>query len=371
MPPDSQRPSSQRPSLSIVTPVFDTPAAYIVALADALEGIADGGDVEWIVVDDGSTDPSTCTALAALQDRQGVRVVANAASRGAAGARNFGVRETRADWLYFIDADDLPVPGALDTMRALLAANPQVRWLSGDFVDFDGEVPSSDMATSFGAQATIRHWPDAANRLVTETWVNQGSYLIARELFSGVGGFDTAFVIGEDWLMWMRLAVREELYFVDMPVLWRRRGHASTMSGPLSLSDAIVRPYLTARRDPQFRAQRRFLCWQGATRRSEGQVRRRASRCWRRAGPYAVPGIGWTCSRLRSVAAWIKSATPPHRPPSQRGSYFSYACCQLNVAPTRRRSRRTWRSVSVGLNNASSITWASALASSILERYGK
>ncbi|MCP5422970.1 MAG: glycosyltransferase [Chromatiaceae bacterium] len=261
MPPDSQRPSSQRPSLSIVTPVFDTPAAYIVALADALEGIADGGDVEWIVVDDGSTDPSTCTALAALQDRQGVRVVANAASRGAAGARNFGVRETRADWLYFIDADDLPVPGALDTMRALLAANPQVRWLSGDFVDFDGEVPSSDMATSFGAQATIRHWPDAANRLVTETWVNQGSYLIARELFSGVGGFDTAFVIGEDWLMWMRLAVREELYFVDMPVLWRRRGHASTMSGPLSLSDAIVRPYLTARRDPQFRAQRRFLRW--------------------------------------------------------------------------------------------------------------
>lgn len=255
---DTENPHSK---MTIITPVFDTPAAYLDALCATLSPIVDGDTTQWLLVDDGSTRTGTCAALATLEGRPGVSVIRNAGRKGAAGARNFGARTSESDWLYFIDADDLPVVSNLQLLRTVVESRPDIGWLSGDFEQFEEAAPAPPDPAIEQTGPIVTHWADAAARLVFETWVNQGSYIIRRELFFAAGGFDERFEIGEDWLLWMRLAADGKLFYLPRVVYWQRRGHASTMSGPLSLSDAIVRPYLAARREARFAGYRKPLRW--------------------------------------------------------------------------------------------------------------
>lgn len=82
---------------------------------------------EIIIVDDGSTDgtPGVVAALGA-----GVRAVRQPQS-GAAAARNRGAALAGAEWLAFLDADDVWLPGKLEVQLAWLRDHPRTDVLFG------------------------------------------------------------------------------------------------------------------------------------------------------------------------------------------------------------------------------------------------
>ena len=55
---------------------------------------------------------------------QGVRVARHKENRGVGPARQTGLRETSAPYVFPLDADDLAVPGALAAMAERLDADP-------------------------------------------------------------------------------------------------------------------------------------------------------------------------------------------------------------------------------------------------------
>ena len=254
---------SEHKRLSIITPVYNTMPEYLQALARSLGDAVGDVAVEWLLIDDGSESVGTLDCLRMLAREPHVRLERNARADGAAGARNHGASIAAARRLMFLDSDDLLEPGSVEKLFSCMEQNPRVRWLAGDFKQFHEQPPLVDKAVrsdSAGVTAPV-HWPDAVNRLVFETLFNQGSYIVDRDLFWEAGGFDEKFQIGEDWLLWMRVAIRGELYRCPTMVLWQRRGHRSIMSGVLTDTAEIVAPYLAARRDPQFSDQRRLLRW--------------------------------------------------------------------------------------------------------------
>ncbi len=109
-----------QPLVSVVIPTFNRAAFLPSAVRSALEQTL--REIEVIIVDDGSTDatPEVCRALAEADPR--VRLVRQA-NRGLAAARNAGLAAATADWVAFLDDDDLWVPEALATMRALTGRN--------------------------------------------------------------------------------------------------------------------------------------------------------------------------------------------------------------------------------------------------------
>src|SRR5215510_11955204 len=70
-----------------------------------------GSDVEVIVVDDASQDEtaSVCRGL------EGIKYVRLDRNQGVAGARNVGILLSSADFIAFLDDDDLRLSGSLDT----------------------------------------------------------------------------------------------------------------------------------------------------------------------------------------------------------------------------------------------------------------
>src|SRR4051794_452134 len=112
--------SADRGSVAVVIPCHDDGATLEEAVASVLEQ-----DVaaEIIVVDDGSTDPSTHAVLDRVA-ASGVRVLRQE-NGGPAPARMAGLRATDAEYALPLDADDRLLPGALRTLRTELERNPR------------------------------------------------------------------------------------------------------------------------------------------------------------------------------------------------------------------------------------------------------
>ena len=95
------------PRLSIIVPTYKHDASSLITSLAELPG-ADA--VEIIVYDDGGCDPILLARLegAAQKAEMPVRIVASAANRGRAGARNRAIAHGRAEWMVLLDADMAP-----------------------------------------------------------------------------------------------------------------------------------------------------------------------------------------------------------------------------------------------------------------------
>ena len=110
--------------LSVMIPVYNA-ARYLKQCMDSLqEPYRD--DIEFIFVDDGSTDGSgeMCEAYAKHDSR--IRVI-HQKNAGPSEARNRGEAEARGKYLFFVDSDDMLTEGALgEIMNILYEKSPDV-----------------------------------------------------------------------------------------------------------------------------------------------------------------------------------------------------------------------------------------------------
>jgi len=184
-----------------------------------------GGPPHVVVVDDGSTDPTTATVLARLpaevdvvrQQNQGVSV-----------ARNAGLARATTPFVLGLDADDRLASGALALLRDALLENPQAGYaygLSRFFGDWEG---------------ILRFPPYDPYRLLYRHIVGL-SALMRREVFEATGGYDTSFTNYGDWEFWIHALARGwPGVEVDTVTLDYRR-HGSSMWDRRKYRDAFAR----------------------------------------------------------------------------------------------------------------------------------
>src|SRR4051812_4583959 len=90
------------PSVSVVLPTYNRASVLQRSIKSVLA--QSFGDLELIVVDDGSTENIRSVASAFRDPR--VIYIRIHHSRGAGAARNEGIRRARAEWIAFQDSDD-------------------------------------------------------------------------------------------------------------------------------------------------------------------------------------------------------------------------------------------------------------------------
>ena len=179
--------------VSVITPAYNS-GAVLDETAEAVFGQSLQA-WEWIIVDDGSTDPDCLTRLEALAARDArVRMTQLSANQGPAGARNVALQQARGRYVFFVDDDDLIEPTTLEKLVWFLEAYPQLHMTKGSTVHF-GAYRYHDK-TSFQAGNLFLHHDPITPRA-----------LVRREALLAVGGFDETLVHGmEDWDLWLKLA---------------------------------------------------------------------------------------------------------------------------------------------------------------------
>jgi glycosyltransferase involved in cell wall biosynthesis len=200
------------PSISVVVPVFDA-APY---LSDALKSVKgqDLVDYEVLVIDDASTDGSA--QIASTFD--GVRVFRHGENRGAAAARNTGIRLARGRLIAFLDADDRWRPTKLRIQTDYLSRH----------LDIDYSVT---MMQDFLEPGTSRPPWLKADALQRPTLGLLPSTLMVRsEVFGEIGLFDPRREIHEDTDWFARCERAGIARGIIDHVLLDRRVHARNLS---------------------------------------------------------------------------------------------------------------------------------------------
>ena len=145
-------------TVAVIIPAHDA-AAFLPAALDSVFAQTRPPD-EVILVDDGSTD-DTEAVVRSHSHAARIRYLRQEHA-GVAAARNAGLREARAEWIAFLDADDLWLPHRIEAGLELAARRPDVRWCAGAFVE--RKVNGLEMVRGLAPPAA-RAFPTASSRI--------------------------------------------------------------------------------------------------------------------------------------------------------------------------------------------------------------
>lgn len=209
-----------RKLLSVVTISFNQ-AAFLRACIDSVLA-QKSDDIEYIVVDPGSTDGSR--EIIAEYGNQ-IDLVVSDKDGGAAEGLNNGFARASGDVLYYLNSDDTVLPGAFSEALEILQMHPMVDVVAGSGVLIDmfgmpirkiGSDPISRRRLSYGSGILI-----------------QPSTFIRRKAFEKVGGFNPENKSNWDGELVVDL-FRAGAHFLIVENLWgcyRLHGESITSSG--------------------------------------------------------------------------------------------------------------------------------------------
>jgi glycosyltransferase involved in cell wall biosynthesis len=227
--------------VTVVIPAYNEAARIGAAIACAREQSL--APAEILVVDDGSIDGTGELARAA-----GARVV-HKANGGLSSARNAGLREARAPWVAFLDADDRWWPDKLERVRSAHAAAPETNLIFSDYrVVYDGTRalgPALAAIPQYRSVARRRVAADAVvlerdsllaalvvgNFLLTSTLVVRRDFVLRHDLFYDESLPSTAeYHVSEDIEWFLRAALCSDALLVER-ILCDYNRHTGNMSG--------------------------------------------------------------------------------------------------------------------------------------------
>ncbi len=199
------------PAVSVLMAVHDGAPWVADAVRSVLAQTA--GDLELIVVDDGSTD-ATPALLAAVDDRR-LRV-ATRPHAGLTRSLNEASALARAPLVARLDADDLALPERLARQRAFLDAHPDVGLLGTGARELDPAGREVAGVAPPQGDAAIRRALIRRNPFV------HSSVMLRREVLGRAGGYDERLPVAQDYDLWMRLADLTRLANLPEPLVVRR-----------------------------------------------------------------------------------------------------------------------------------------------------
>jgi glycosyltransferase involved in cell wall biosynthesis len=184
-------------------------------------------DVDVLVVDDGSTDDTQ-----EVLKRYGARIrVVRQENGGRSAARNRAVREARTPYISFLDSDDRWLPDKLARHVPVLDGDVRLGMVHGHVDVVDGEGSAL-------AEETERHhllFAEAHRNGVTYSGYAFdcrcfSSAITARvEAIEDVGLYDPALLL-DDYDLYLRLALRWRIVFLDLPPVAVYRLHEGQMT---------------------------------------------------------------------------------------------------------------------------------------------
>lgn len=257
--------------ISVICPVYDTPPPLLAAAARSVldqAGPASGVSVQLILVDDASPSLATGAALAALAaaDRR-VLLLRNPRNAGPASARNRGLEVAGGDWIGFLDADDLWLPGHLGRL-ADATARPDAAWIGAGhgLLGPNGQVEAAPRLPEEGGDSLapgLRLYQGApfTRLMLSNFWMHLGAMLVRRDLIQRIGGFTEGLSFGEDVLLMARLSTLAPLHYLAAEGYAWRRGRPSLTSSATRLRFSALGAHDAAARDPLLRDFRREIRW--------------------------------------------------------------------------------------------------------------
>ncbi|MGH2760933.1 MAG: glycosyltransferase family 2 protein [Actinomycetota bacterium] len=315
--PDSS--GADRPRVDVAVVTWNTAGVTPQALRDLLDS-DQGCDVRLLVRDNASSD-GTAEAVASLVPE--AEIDAGAANLGFAGGVNTLIARTDAPWLFLLNPDAWPLPGAIGALVRAAEAHPRAAAVVPRLEHPDGALqhsthpfPSLRVAATLAfsgnritderADSLLLEGTWAHDRARTVDWAHAAAWLIRREALDEVGGLEERFFMYAEDLEWCWRATRLgwEIWFEPDAVV----RHIHNVSGRRRYGGKRERAHLHS-----------------------------ALRFYRRAHGLAPATAWWTLNVAGALVRWSEAARRGER---QRARRWRRYAADVLVAPLARDVRR-------------------------------
>ncbi|MBB6123744.1 glycosyltransferase involved in cell wall biosynthesis [Sphingobium subterraneum] len=221
------------PTFSIITTVYDTASKFLFELADSIEAqLFD--DFEWVILDNGSNDLETRSAICAIADRDPrFRLFRVEHNLHIIGGNRYVFERANGHYIVPIDSDDLLYPDSLaliaDVLRRNTAKLPVLIYSDEQKVDEQGEPLELIWRLNYSMSQAMQTAP-AAHLLVFERAAGEKVDVYSDDYARG----------SHDWDTLLRLT-ENGADVVHVPeVLYGWRVHAQSTASHTTAKDYIV-----------------------------------------------------------------------------------------------------------------------------------
>lgn len=188
---------SSLPLVSVLMTVFNA-EDYLVS---SIESICEQTlrDLEFIIVDDASTDHSLEIAEAYAARDHRIRVISNSVNKGQTHCLNQGLHEARGRWIARQDADDLSLPQRLEKQIAIVTQYPQMALIGscGYMID---DAQALVGLLDVPLRQEVIYWSSPLLNPFLHTAV-----LFNADVVRFLGGYDPTYRIAQDYDLWCRI----------------------------------------------------------------------------------------------------------------------------------------------------------------------
>lgn len=204
--------------VSIIIPCHNRATIVPRALRSVVEQTFQ--DWECLLIDDGSTD---CLASIGLKDSRLKLIRQDHA--GVSSARNHGIRESRYDWICFLDSDDEWHPEKLFH---------QIHWHLNHPSILFSQTLEQWIRNNRRVNPARKHLKKSGwifKESLSLCLISPSAVMIHRSLLDEIGFFDETLPACEDYDLWLRLLVRTSVGLIEKELVTRYGGHPDQLSG--------------------------------------------------------------------------------------------------------------------------------------------
>lgn len=207
------------PKFSVIMPLYNKASFVRKGLESVFAQTCN--DWELIIVNDGSTDDSAAVAQRCIDEYQtsgGATCPVTMISQDNAGvgaARNNGVKASSGEYVCFLDADDWWEPTFLEEMSTFIPQYSDAGLYACNYVYYKPGKTHVAVKHDTG----YMNYPKLYFEQGTMPICN-GSYAMRRTIFEDLDGFPIKVKLGEDFLLWCRVALRHRIAFLNRPLVY-------------------------------------------------------------------------------------------------------------------------------------------------------
>ncbi|MEM9128126.1 MAG: glycosyltransferase family 2 protein [Pseudomonadota bacterium] len=210
--------------VTVIMPVFNRENVVARAIRSVLEQTHK--NLEFLIVDDCSTDGTSDIIEAYAQRDDRIRVIKNTKNLGPAGSRNRGIEAAQGKFVTFQDSDDRWFPEKLEAQLRKMQEQPQYK------VGYCGAFYFAQEQCYYIPRVGTIERPEGElfDAILLSNPTTPQTLMIERSVFDEAGVFDASLRINEDWEFALRLAKRTPFAFVEEPlaVIYRTKGSVSS-----------------------------------------------------------------------------------------------------------------------------------------------
>jgi glycosyltransferase involved in cell wall biosynthesis len=196
--------------ISIATPSFNQGKFIEETIKSILS--QDYRDIEYIVVDGGSTDRT----IDILKKYDGKIKWISEKDKGQSDAINKGMKMATGEILAFINSDDLMLPGTLSSVADIFKKNKKVSWITGDYHIINAKGKKIRRYVCW-YKRFLRLF-SSYGLLTFANYIVQPSTFWRRKVMERVGLFDVSLPYEMDYDYWLRVGKKYKLHIIEKPL---------------------------------------------------------------------------------------------------------------------------------------------------------